>query len=318
MGKFIKYLIVFSIGLIFLLGIISVGTNSIISKSDNFKLNKETKILILGHSHPEGALNDSLIEGARNFAQGGEVYFYAFLKLRKLLEKNNQINAVFIEFTNNQITLDMDDWDSDEKKIVDKFPKYAPVMNWKDYNHVLDRNPLAFVKAMQLVIKNNINFVAYRKKDFIKIRDWGGYYYNKRSHVDSIIKTQKKINDTNLATPKISTRNLNYLFEIIDLCKKKNVNLYLFRSPQHKEYLGIGNELQFQQILKTRFSNVYFLDFNDFPLNNEDYGDLEHLNYKGAKKFSLFFNSLLNDGLMQSNNPEQMVKQKSLNNNFKN
>ena len=45
---------------------------------------------------------------------------------------------------------------------------------------------------------------------------------------------------------------------------------------------------------------------------NDDYADLEHLNYKGAKKFSLFFDALLKKGLIQSSNPEQMVQDEIL------
>jgi len=301
---------VFLIGLFVLLVGITILTNSIIGNSNDFKMDEKTKILILGHSHPEGSLNDSLINGAKNFAQGGETYFYAYLKTKKLLEENSQIKTIFVEFTNNQVALDMEDWESDEKKIVAKIPRYAPIMNGEEYGYVAKKNPLALLKALQLVIKNNINFVLYNKKDYIKTRDWGGYYYNKRSHIDSIIKVQKKMDFSHQTIPEISTVNLNYLDRIIDLCKKQKVKLYLFRSPQHKKYLGKGNESQFQEILKSRFSNVDFLDFNDFPLKDEDYGDMEHLNYKGARKFSKFFNELLTKGVLENKETQSVINQK--------
>ena len=46
-------------------------------------------------------------------------------------------------------------------------------------------------------------------------------------------------------------------------------------------------------IRKKEFASIPFLDFNKFELNKEDYADLEHLNFKGANKFSKWFDNLL-------------------------
>ena len=88
--------------------------------------------------------------------------------------------------------------------------------------------------------------------------------------------------------------------------------MFLIRSPQHPKYIYCENEEQLQKILKTRYSQLFYLDFENFYLINDDYADLEHLNYKGAKKFSLFFDGLLKKGLIQSSNPEQMVQDEIL------
>ena len=62
------------------------------------------------------------------------------------------------------------------------------------------------------------------------------------------------------------------------------------------------------------FDTTIIIDEIDKELSllNDDYADLEHLNYKGAKKFSLFFDALLKKGLIQSSNPEQMVQDEIL------
>lgn len=63
----------------------------------------------------------------------------------------------------------------------------------------------------------------------------------------------------------------------------------------NKNYNYQQNELIFQKIWKDKFKEVTFLDFKDFPLNDSDFADIEHLNDKGAKKFSTYFNTFMKD-----------------------
>ena len=49
------------------------------------------------------------------------------------------------------------------------------------------------------------------------------------------------------------------------------------------------------------------LDFQNFPLEDNEFWDPIHLNYKGAKKFSLFFDSSLKRGLLDAPNPQSMI-----------
>ena len=75
----------------------------------------------------------------------------------------------------------------------------------------------------------------------------------------------------------------------------------------HPKYDGRDNEKIFQSILKSNFSGIEFLDFKDFPLSNSEYGDLEHLNYRGANKFSPFFDRLLKGGLLEKSDKQGFI-----------
>ena len=78
----------------------------------------------------------------------------------------------------------------------------------------------------------------------------------------------------------------------------------------HPKYEGFENEDLFKKILRTKFSNIEFLDFAKFPALNSDFGDFEHLNYRGADKFSKWFNGLINAGLMNRSNKQQLINEK--------
>jgi len=85
------------------------------------------------------------------------------------------------------------------------------------------------------------------------------------------------------------------------------VKVYLIRSPLHSKYTGIDNELKFKELLHKQLLNPEFLDFKDFPLQNDEFGDLEHLNYKGARIFSIFFNNLLSLNLLNKIDKQDFI-----------
>ncbi|WP_320814522.1 hypothetical protein [Flavobacterium sp.] len=297
-------------------GAIIFSSNLLISNESNFIINQGVENIILGHSHPEEAFNDSLIQKAQNFARGGEQYFYTYLKAKKLIESNPNIKVVFLELTNNQLSPEMRVWIEDFQKNVVNIPNYSPVMDFKDHLFVFQKNPLAYIKAQEIVIKKNLNFTFLEKKDIFKQRDWGSFYANPREKADSIIKSIENDKEKKPSfTVQTDDINLVFIDKIIKLCKKNEVKLYLTRCPQHIKYPFYGNENELKKIIATRYSSIPFLDFNSFYLSNNDFADLEHLNYKGAGKFSLFFDSLLKKGLIENSNPEQMVQDEILKHN---
>lgn len=128
--------------------------------------------------------------------------------------------------------------------------------------------------------------------------------YSDREKADSLIAMSVQGSKIKEDTG-ISEINIHYLEKILDLCTTNKVKVYLTRTPIHSRSDELLNEDRFQQILSSRFKTIEFLDFKRFPLADADFGDLEHLNYKGAKKFSLFFNLLMKENLLA-----QVEKQK--------
>lgn len=129
------------------------------------------------------------------------------------------------------------------------------------------------------------------------------------SKVDSLLKTSNELSDDfHENKTSVSAVNLEYLMKIIDYCNDK-VTVYLVRSPQHKNSPYFKNEIEFQSIRKTKFPTLEFLDFSNFPISNKEFADYGHLNIKGAKIFSIWFNSLLESGLIEKDNKQQHINQ---------
>ncbi|WP_346881207.1 hypothetical protein [uncultured Algibacter sp.] len=304
MKKFLYKTLTFITISISLICVSFIFTNFLINKNAKFKLGKVNNV-IFGHSHSECAFNDSLINNFKNLSQSRQSYFYSYQKIKKVLLQNNDIENVFIEFTNNQINEVMNEWIWDDLSISSR-SIYLPFLDKTDVNLLLNKNSKSFITGSSKSFRNNlINLLLF---DYNYTDKMGGYHWLNRFKTDSLITTLVK--DTLVFHEKkhpLSNKNIEYLEKIVTFCKDKNVNIYFVRSPQHIYTNARKNEKIFIKIKNEKFKNIILLDFNDFPLDNNEFGDFEHLNYRGAKKFSLWFDELLKNGLLSKNNKNKFI-----------
>lgn len=301
MRKFIYRVLIF-ISIFFTIFLFyEILTSKFISLRADFKLSQNPQYIILGNSHPECAFNDSLISNFSNLAQSGESYFYTFQKVKEVLKQNNSVTTIFIEFTNIQIKENMNTWIWGDKYINNKYPKYSNFMNMEDNKLLLYKNHQGFYNAFSISSKNK--FLRIIRGDFDYTKEIGGYNYLIRDKTDSILNNSKNLYDPNKRireSHKISKYNILYLHKILNLSDKYNVRMVLIRSPQHNKSSEYFNEIVYQEVLRNSFKNVEYLDLSKFSLKDDDFGDLEHLNHRGARKFSLWFDSLIKSGLIDN------------------
>ena len=303
MKRFLNKILVFCSFFCFLL-IFIIVSNYYFS---TIKIVNNKHLLLIGHSHSECAFNDSLITELANYSRSGESYFYMFFKTKLLLDNNSQIDHVFIEFSNNQIDKHMDDWIWGNTYMIRSFPKYASLMNGVAFKLLWDNNSSCFFQCIVPWLKHDFKMITkgfeYNKSEI------GGYLYLMRDKTDSLL-ANFSANLQPFDDPRnISVKNIEYLRKIIEYCKRKGVKVFLIRSPLHEKYTGFKNEGIFQNLLIEKFSDVEFLDFSKIPLANSEFGDLEHLNYKGAKIFSIWFASLINNGLLDKFNKQAFINE---------
>ena len=297
MPTFIKSTCLFIVLFLGLVLFIEISTSFIERKYSNFRLDSEPEIVVFGHSHPEVAFNDSLISNLRNLAQSGESYFYTYFKAKRVLEQNPSIKVVFIGYTNNQIDEIADNWIWGDMDMSLRYPEYSSFMSFKDKFLLMHKNFKAYLNCFSLSV--NRRLVKLRMQDFNFTNDIGGYLYLVRDKTDSLLNVKSGFEKESTDSPQgMSEFNVYYLSKLVELCTKQGKRVVLFRSPLHERYEGFQNEARYQGILEKRFGNVEFMDFSKFPLSNSDFGDLEHLNHKGAKKFSEWFAGLLRNELL--------------------
>lgn len=241
-------------------------------------------------------MNDSLIKGCFNIARSGESYFYTYLKVKQLVKSNPRVKKILVEFSNNQLSEGMNEWIWGDNFLKDKYPRYSRFMAWDDYQILIRHNPSAIAECEALRMKDRMNLLFGRRKNFLEEYNWGGYLFNHRNKVDSLLKAGPQVDD-NSQSRSISEINLAYLQKIKSVCDDNGVELFLVRCPLHPAY-PLSNEGALRDLLDKQMNSVTFLDFKNFTLPNTHYGDLEHLNYLGANEFSSFLNVLINEGLL--------------------
>ena len=306
MKNFIRKTILFFMLSVILIFITISISFIIINKKSDFILKENPKYIVSGHSHTESAYNDSLISGLKNISRSGEAYFYSYQKIKMVLKQNPMVKTVFIEFTNNQVTGVMDKWIWDDIHIT-RYLDFVPFMSVSDKFLLFKENSYGFYNLLSISTLNALLRVVRSNYSYEKQLD--GYRPLEEDKTDSILTnlSKNKIN-TQKELLNVSEANLSYLSAIINYCKSNDVEPILIRSPLHKAYVGFNNESTYKKILKKRFSNITYLDFSSFPLTNTEFGDLQHLNYKGARIFSLWFNEILSKGLLYKKNREEFVK----------
>lgn len=94
--------------------------------------------------------------------------------------------------------------------------------------------------------------------------------------------------------------NSNYLRNIIEICKKRNIGITLVTLPTidsyRKSFGKSFSKLYYSTIrlILDNYPEVTYYDLSELEiLNDNDFYDPAHLNYKGAKKFSMLLNSIL-------------------------
>lgn len=289
--------------LIFILG--SYFTSNAIIHKTVYKVNSSIDKIVIGHSHPECAYNDTIIASCKNMASSGTSYFYNYYTLKPLISNNKGIKSIFIEFTNNQVDSIMTDWIWGDKYLPFKYQLYGPFIDSDGLSLLLDKNPVGLISGIKKSLRQNITLIATSNYAYVANR--GSYRYLVKNDVNAEIAklSAKKVEVA--AAMYTSEYNLNYLEKIIKFCEARKVKVYLIRSPIHKKHPMTSNERLFQKVLKTRFAHVDFLDFKDFPILNSEFGDLGHLNFLGARRFSTWFNGLINKGLLSQSDKQQFI-----------
>ncbi len=299
MRLFIKRLSLFILFGLLSFFIFFISINSFLNTKADFKLDSNVKSLILGHSHPERAYNDTLIPFTKNLSGAAESYLYTLAKTRKIIEQNPQIKFVLIECSNNQFSREMDNW-TWGNKMSNRLHIYSPFLKTNEIKLLFTKNPKLFIEATSVLFRKS--FEKILSSNYNYTNKIGGYSWND-------LKLEKAPETGNQIQSEFETSltNINFLKKIISFLNSKKIEVFLIRTPTLKAYNNNYSENQYQKIIKSEFSHTEFLDLSKYNMNYSNYGDSQHMNGQGAKEFSLWFSKLLNKNLLQKKDKQLFI-----------
>jgi hypothetical protein len=221
-----------------------------------------------------------------------------------VLEQNRNIELVFIEFSNNQIIGEMDTWIWGER-VSSRYNTFTPFMSLEDHALIFNNNFSLFFNNLSISTKTALENLLTDNLDYSSKIGWHSSL--RQNKVDSILCQLPKENQQLSFSKDLSFNNIKYLKLLINYCQEKGKRVFLIRSPLHKKYPLFANELFYKSVLNSEFKNLEYLDFSKFPLSDIEFGDLQHINYRGAARFSIWFDQLLKDGLIYKNDKQEYI-----------
>lgn len=260
------------------------------------KLSDEITIVFAGDSYVECAVNDQIIAHSINIAQSGEAYMYSYVKIKSLIEANKKISKVFIGFSFGDLLMEKENsWLFGEEYVVDKIMNYNYLLEASEKSIIFEHEPIAYLRGLMKSIYNNFmtTIESYMQDDAKDhINNFGGYKYLVRDK----LQFDPGIDLYNEGLIEKSCLQEKYLKMISELCHEKSIGLILFSTPKHNSY-NTNIEKDVKRIwLDTRIvlERDSLLDLSTYHLPDSCYGDLSHLNFKGAELFSYYLNDLIN------------------------
>jgi hypothetical protein len=277
---------------VLLLALLLAGTFYIVS-SASFGIPKEKNIIVIGDSHTECAIDDSIFLRSFNISQAGEAYLYSYIKLKKFLDVNPHIDTVFVSFHGGSIQMSQDEKIFGDNYILGHVPTYISLFGREELAVFLQKSSFysAVIKTPLRPIRAVLRFVLNHPVTF-KDLPIGGYNKLDRDRLQRAIELKEdSIADGSSGVEnKYSKYQLEYLLKIVEVCKEKKVELILFNAPTYNS-TRYGNLASLKNYYTTHFPGIKYLDYSDFPLPDYGYGDTDHLNFKGAGIFSRWLES---------------------------
>ena len=286
MVRFIRNIGLFIFAATLFIILLVVTTGMFARTTFDFDIDSDKNILVLGNSHPECAINDSILPNYFNLAQGGSAYFYDFLKLREVTKHNPQIDTLVIGYSYGDLKESMNRWITDEDRIDYKLRVYMFMMKPEDYLTLLRASPLYTIKYTPQTILHN---VQTRFKGFSYL---GGFNPLKKHRLKKAKELLEPLIDQE--TKIYSKYQTEYLLKIYEYCESKNIKLVLLNTPTHpilqkNQASLIENYCRFA---REKLPNAVLVDHASLELPESAYRDLSHLHVTGAKTYSEFLKSI--------------------------
>ena len=261
-----------------------------ICSSVSFKLPNEKNIIIVGDSRTECAIDDEIFSRAINISSSGTAYLYSYVKLRKFLAENSHVNKVLLSFSSVSINKSLDKWTIGDEYIREKLPTYYFFFYKEEISELFWVNKKAVLSAILSFPKNSLTCILkYISNKNLTYKDLriGGYLKLDRDRLEMDIELRKNEQPVHNEDSGVLGYQFDYLLKIIELCKTYNVELILINTPiYNSEIYGKKNELV--NYNNGYFAEVKYLYFADYPLPDNGYADITHLNYKGAEIFTQY------------------------------
>lgn len=251
-------------------------------RRDYYPLPEGCTTLYLGDSHIQCGVDDSILSSSANLASAGAPMLCSYINLRSVLAGENSIERVVLSFWSATLADG-----SDKMALSPYFDKRLRYVTYEDF--------LATNAGVRELIRPII----------LSMSDWsggelGGYNGDRYDKLEvDIAMHEKDIAEGKELGWLLHKKGLQYewLLKIRELCEANDIELILLSTPTYRADRYSDHEL-FKQRLRDSLDGFTYVDHSYFEMSDDCYGDIGHLNRKGAIVYSSYIekHGLLNFG----------------------
>ncbi|MDO4763890.1 MAG: hypothetical protein Q4A00_05860 [Flavobacteriaceae bacterium] len=298
MRKFIAKIILFGVILLGVLGGVYYCWFS--QPKPIVKIQKRN--IIIGDSNTRWSIDDKILKDYANYSTGGELYIFAYRKL-KILNEHNKIDTLLLSFSPHNL-INNGWWvDDGTKPVENRMPSFYLDYSKEEHLDFFKSIPKSYIRSILKIGDSKFRNLFSMRRKF----EWGGVnndMFRFGSYIPSYQnELQLEFKFIEYKTPKITKEEVKYIKKIIEECKEKGIHLILIQPPKNylrKDYKNYMHP-EFYEYYNEHFSAIDFLDFSELQLPPHAYCDMMHVDIVGAEYFSNFLNNNGIGNLLKSN-----------------
>ena len=240
------------------------------TKSISWKLPSNKNVLFMGASHIQRGIDPKYYPSASNLAAASERYLFTYLKVKKIVKENSQIDTLFLQFATTDIQKNTDSKYYSKNEMSRFLPLYFPFLSSEDWEIYANNKSDALNLLVQKVFRN----IPHNLSDYGRYKPNTGFFERKKEPY-----IMPKWSESGNAV------NYRYLNKIIQICKEKKIKLIFLYMPMYSKELFYDTNY-FYNIYKNKYSDILFLDYSDWDCPDNFRNDEHHLNSAGAISFT--------------------------------
>ena len=287
MKKFINKTLAFLMPFVLLLFFL-YNLDSVILKL-NFPKNITT--LIVGDSHSECGIIDSLLLNSKNISQSGETFFFSYQKIKRIW-KYHKFDTLIISYSPHNLTHLQDNktLGTDSQKFYKElYPRYLRCLDVESMLFIINKSEVGILSSFSNFIKSTLK--NYFQFNITYLGSYRGSYNSNLSDKDITDKVRIHFYDEKQVPYKESNIEPIYLNKIVDFSRENNIQAILVNLPVHPKYkeqipMKIENYYHSSLDLFVK-NNVRIYNFEKICYPDSCYGDGDHLNTYGAKLLTI-------------------------------
>ena len=260
----------------------------------------ELEVLILGSSHTYLGINPALLQSrAFNLAATAQTLYFDKFLLEKYIDRLPRLKKLVLPVSYPSLG-------SESYKNPGDYNRSYHYAYFYGSNAFVDMlAPRRFSLVSLFTVKKSVDrsWDYFVRGDSLIEFDGNGWYNSDKEPARDLAKNGRdsgKLHDA-VYDESLIPDNLRYISEMIRLCKRRGVEVYLLSMPMWKTYIEQVKPERYTRMVTamdslSRVEQIPYFNFTeDERFIAEDFFDSNHLNQQGADKFTHIFNGLIYD-----------------------